>query len=411
MKLDHQILSKLAQEHGDAYYILQVDRFRSNLRDLRGAFSRIYPRTSIGYSYKTNYVPLLCKVANEEGCYAEVVSRMEYDLARRLGVPAGRILFNGPLKAAEDLEEALLSGAIVNVDSLNEIAAVEALSRRRPDVRLRVGVRCNFALEATHDSRFGIASDDDVLGTALARLRAVPGCELHGLHCHFSAYRGLAAFEERAVRMVELARTHFPHGAPAAIDLGGGFFGRMPEELRGQFGVEVPSYEDYAGAIATVFAEAFHGNVAPELILEPGAAVVADAVDFVCRVATLKRLTKRQVAVTTGSIQNIKATANPVRLPLSVVSDPNDPGVSLDGPVDITGYTCMESDVLYPGYPGELRIGDFLIFGNVGAYTHVFKPPFIRTAPAMLALANGGPDFDVARRRETLDDLLATYAV
>jgi hypothetical protein len=71
----------------------------------------------------------------------------------------------------------------------------------------------------------------------------------------------------------------------------------------------------------------------------------------------------------------------------------------------------MEGDILHPGVPGELRVGDFLVFQHVGAYASVFKPPFIRPAPAMLSYAPSGETFSVARRRERLDDLLSTYVL
>jgi diaminopimelate decarboxylase len=405
-----ETLAKLAHEHGDAFYLVHVDRFRANLRAFAGAFRSVHPRTTLGYSYKTNYLPVLCRIADEEGCYAEVVSRMEYDLARRLGVRGSRVIFNGPLKSEDDLEAALLAGALVNVDSLAEVDAIEALARRHPSARLRVGLRCNFSLAEGHASRFGLAGEE--LAEAHARLTRLPACTLESLHCHFSALRGRESFEARAGRLVELARTLFPDAPPPILDVGGGLFGRLPEELRAQFRVEVPSWDEYARAVGSVVAAAFPGAGTPELVLEPGAAVVADAVEFVCRVAALKRLGARRVAVVTGSLQNVKATANPVRLPLRVVRAPGaarTPG--LPGPVDVTGYTCMEVDVLHPDYPGELAVGDFLVFGNVGAYTSVFKPPFIRLAPAMLACTASGDTFPVARRGETLDDLLATYVL
>ena len=410
MRHGFETLAKLAQEHGDSFYLVSVDRFRTNLRELVSVFRTFYPRTSIGYSYKTNYTPLLCKVAHAEGCYAEVVSKLEYDLALRVGVPANRVIFNGPLKTAREIEEALLTGAVVNVDAASEVDAVEAVCRGRPDALLRVGIRCHFPLEAGHESRFGISTEGGELRAVLARLRALPNCAIQGIHCHFSEQRGLEAFRRRAQRMVELALEHFPDRPPASLDIGGGFFGRMPEVMRAQFGIEVPSYADYARAVAPAFAAAFPGDDAPELILEPGAGVVADAVEFVAQVASLKRLGERRMAVTTGSIQNIRATPSRVQPPMRVVRDESRPGApALEGPIDVTGYTCMEIDVLYRAYPGELRVGDFVVFGNVGAYTSVFKPPFIRPAPAMLAYSGEGA-FTVARRRESIDDLLVTYS-
>jgi diaminopimelate decarboxylase len=411
MPCEFETLAKLAEEHGDAYYLVHPQRFRANLRALGDAFRAVYPRTVLGYSYKANYTPLLCRLADEEGCYAEVVSKMEYDLALRVGVAPRRVIFNGPLKTPAEIEEALLAGAVVNVDSVSEIDSVEALSRRHPDARLRVGVRCQFALSEGHTSRFGIASEGGDLHAVLERLRELPNCTVQGLHCHFSAHRGLGSFRLRAEKMVELAREHFPDAPPPSLDIGGGFFGSMPDALRAQFDEEVPGYSDYAREVASVFAAAFPGDAAPELVLEPGVGVVADAVDFVCRVAALKRLGEQRLAVATGSIQNIKATPHALEPPVRVVSDRAGAGRPLPGPVVITGYTCMETDVLHPGYPGELRVGDFLVFQNAGAYTSVFKPPFIRPAPAMLSYSEGENTPTVARRREHLDDLLSTYVL
>jgi diaminopimelate decarboxylase len=409
MDYDFATLAKLAQEHGDAFYVLHADRFRANLRALQAAFRVVYPRTTLGYSYKTNYTPLLCRMADEEGCYAEVVSKMEYDLARRLGVAPERILFNGPLKAQREIEEALLSGAVVNLDSSAEVEVVEEIAREHPRASLRIGLRCHLTLEPGHESRFGISAEGGDLATALDRLRSLRNCEVRGLHCHFSTHRTVEGFRTRAEKLVELVRTHFPASPPAALDIGGGFLGGMPPSLRAQFGDDAPSYEEYAQAAGSVFAAAFPGVDAPELILEPGAGVVADVLEFVTRVAVVKRVGTRRVAVTTGSIQNIKARPGPVNQPILAVRNPSGRGAESDGPMDITGYTCMEINVLYPQYPGTLRTGDFLVFGNVGAYTTVFKPPFIRPAPAMLVSCATTGTVSVARRREELDDLLATY--
>src|SRR6476646_10913894 len=138
MRQDFETLNELAKEHGDSFYLIDVDHFRENLRALCGAFRAIHPPTAIAYSYKTNYAPLLCRVADEEGCYAEVVSKTEYDLALRLGVRPERVLFNGPLKSRPETEEALLAGATLNLDSAGEISGVEAVARDHPRALLRV---------------------------------------------------------------------------------------------------------------------------------------------------------------------------------------------------------------------------------------------------------------------------------
>ena len=64
---------------------------------------------------KTNYVPALCEIAKAIGCYAEVVSEMELDLAINLGFE--HIIFNGPIKKESALQKAISHRAIVNLDS------------------------------------------------------------------------------------------------------------------------------------------------------------------------------------------------------------------------------------------------------------------------------------------------------
>ena len=67
MNINFGILNNLATEYGDSYYLLDSDTFRKNFRELKAAFSEIYSKFNIAYSYKTNYTPKLCKIVNELG--------------------------------------------------------------------------------------------------------------------------------------------------------------------------------------------------------------------------------------------------------------------------------------------------------------------------------------------------------
>lgn len=137
MQLSWKTLQNLEQEFGDAFFILDLDKFKRNYQEFLHGFRSIYPHTNLGYSYKTNYIPKLCQTVDSLGGYAEVVSQMEYDLALRIGVSPTRIIFNGPLKSPEDLENAILAGSIVNLDCLEEVEIVAALARRLPEQKLQ----------------------------------------------------------------------------------------------------------------------------------------------------------------------------------------------------------------------------------------------------------------------------------
>jgi diaminopimelate decarboxylase len=406
------VLNDLAQVHGDSFYIVDLDRFRSNYLAFRGSFRSRYASTELGYSYKTNYLPALCGVVDNLGGYAEVVSAMEYEVAQRLRVNPDRIIFNGPYKPPEHLAAALRAGSIVNLDGYREVDLVERIARDAAGSTLRVGLRCDLDTGGERRSRFGFDVDQPEFLEMVRRLQRMSSVRLVGLHCHVSSERRTpAAFARRVERLLGLAQRLFPDNPPDFLNLGGGYFGRMRETLRRQFPFPVPDYDEYAEAIAVPVAMAFGRDARrPQLILEPGTALVADVMSFVARVIDSKSVRGRRMAVCAGSIHNIKPTLHDKNLPVDIVSA----GASQDGlsqaevPFDIVGYTCMEHDVLHRGYDGSIHPGDFAVFTNVGAYTIVMKPPFIM--PAAPILAHGSESgFVVARRGEQMADVFATY--
>lgn len=408
MPFDFAMYRLLGQEFGEAYFLLDERAFARNLREFLSQFQAIYPRTSLGYSYKTNYLPRLCQLVQSAGQYAEVVSAMEYDLARRIGVPGERIIFNGPLKQEPELTRAMLDGALSNLDGPEELAVVASIAARHPKRRFSVGLRCNLELNEGRISRFGFDASSRDLDEAVKYLRALPNVELAGLHCHLNtAGRTVESYRRRTARLLALADRYFPEAPPRFLDIGGGFYGKVPPELRAQFSHDLPDYRQYAAAIAPLL-KAHYGEQGPELILEPGVAVVSDVLRFVTTVVGLKTIRGRQLALVVGSIHNVKPTGTDKQLALELHANP-DASRQLDGPVDLVGYTCMEHDCLYPAYHGAVRLGDIAVFHNMGAYTLVFKPPFIRPNPPIVGYDSQSEQFALLRREETSADIFATY--
>ena len=74
--LQYEVLSKLTEYYGDAFYVLHKEQFVNNFNELKNVFQDYYPQFNIAYSYKTNYIPRLCQIINELGGLAEVVSDM-----------------------------------------------------------------------------------------------------------------------------------------------------------------------------------------------------------------------------------------------------------------------------------------------------------------------------------------------
>jgi diaminopimelate decarboxylase len=409
------------QVHGDAFYVLDTGQFVANYHELLNALRALSPNTFLSYSYKTNYLPRLGRLIDEAGGYAEVVSDMEYRLAIAVGVPPARIIFNGPYKTKAVMEELLLGGGQVNIDAAYELDIVLRLAAKHPGASLGVALRCNFDIGDGVLSRFGFDTTSADFVDALAVIRQTPNLVLFGLHAHF-ATRQLETFRRRSEGMIRLIRTHF-QTPPSYICLGGGLFGKMEDSLAAQFDVPVPDYRQYAEVLAGVFAEAYGAlpsAAQPALFLEPGSALVGDSMLFVAKVLNIKSVRGKWIATLTGSQYNINPTLNKKNPPIWVI-----PGCEREGTegakgceglaskrpvladVDFAGYTCIESDYLYRHYEGELAVGDYVVFGNVGSYSIVLKPPFILPNVPVVEVNQG--EVTLLKRQETFEDVFCGY--
>ena len=399
MVINKTVIDNLRKEYGEAFYLLDSDQFRTNFLELKEAFSSIYPNFNIAYSYKTNYTPKFCKIVNELGGYAEVVSEMEMELALRCGVDHSRIIWNGPIKDKEKMSEFLLAGGTVNIDSISEAEFIKELAEKA-DHKLNVGIRCNYDVGDGVTSRFGFDVDGEDFKKVLEIVTTTPNLHFINFQCHF-AKRQIEYWPARAKGMVELL---YRVGViPDRVDIGGGLFGKMADSLKAQFTSEIPDYKEYAKAAATVFAEYSKcKEKAPELIIEPGSAVVGDCMKFVGTVKTIKNIRGKYFASVLGSQKNISMTG--INPPMEVVHMGD--GKEYEN-LDLVGFTCIEGDVLYKNYTGELAVGDAIVISNCGSYSLAMKPPFI--LPNFPVLDICGDEVEVIKRAETFDDIFHTF--
>lgn len=401
MKINKDIIKDLRREYGDAFYLLDSTQFRNNFLELKGCFSNIYPNFNIAYSYKTNYTPKLCRIVNEIGGYAEVVSDMEMELALKVGVDPGRIIWNGPIKNPVKVEELLVKGGTINIDALEEISVVREVAEKYPDHVMNIGIRCNYDVEDGVVSRFGFDVDSREFETVLNFVQSQENLKLINLQCHF-AKRQVEYWSTRAKGMVNLIERIGV--IPDRIDLGGGIFGKMEESLKRQFSSRIPEYREYADAAATIIADYFkEKEKKPELLIEPGSALVGDCMKFVGTVKTIKNIRGKYIASVLGSQKNISMSG--VNPPLEVLSMGEEQQKYID--LDLVGFTCIESDVIYKNYTGQLAIGDAIIISNCGSYSLVMKPPFI--LPNFPVLDICGEQVEVIKKAETFNDIFHTF--
>lgn len=403
--MNKSVVEKLISKYGTPLYVFDSEAFVANYSELQNTFRRIYPKYTIAYSYKTNYTPRICRIVKELGGYAEVVSDMEYTLAKKLDYPNAQIIYNGPYKG-EKMAEHLLLGGILNIDNLQEVDRVCAIAEDNRAKQFNVGIRVNIDVGQNFISRFGIEAESSAFKEVFRKLNVVSNIKIVGLHCHIGRSRGVETWRKRAETMLTLADKYII-GPPQYINLGSGMFACMEEILAEQFGPDIPTYNDYAKAVAELFKDhysALSDGEKPILFTEPGTTVVSSYIDFIGSVDSIKNIRGQDIAVLNCSKDNIGDLCKIKKLPVYVYGDS---GEYFDN-INLTGYTCLEQDVMYEGYTGNLAVGNYIVFKNVGGYSNVSKPPFIAPNCPMIEI-DGNGNTRLIKRRETFEDIFMTY--
>lgn len=401
-------LKVLEGRFGSPMYLFHEELFVNNYKVFVGCFNKYYSKYQLSYSYKTNYTPYIARLVKSLGGYAEVVSDMECGVAKAVGYEPTQIVYNGPFKGKLGTW-CLLNGGIVNVDSLEELKGVCQLALQNKDKNIEIGLRVNINIGQSFISRFGIDSDSDDLQKAFDMVAEVENLKVVGLHCHVGQSRTVEAWSNRAKIMLGLADRYFPTKAPKYIDMGSGMFARMEESLAKQFGDNIPTFEDYAAAVAVPFAEHYKDlrqEEKPMLLTEPGTTVINSYIDFIGKVRSIKHIKGHDFVVLNCSKDNLGDICKMKRMPLQIVHVNEEQELLKDA--EFTGYTCLEHDVMYPDYNGSLGVGDYVVFGNVGGYSNVSKPPFIFWNSPMIAKQPDGT-LKVMKQAETFDDVFHTY--
>lgn len=361
-------------------YIIHKENLDKNFQHLKLALEKHWNNSIIGYSYKTNSLPWVVRHFDKLGCYAEVVSADEYDLAKLMGVGQNRVIYNGPVKTKETFLEAIESGCIVNIDSQREI---DWLTDVKSDNR-SVGIRVNFAIEkmcpgqsqcADEGGRFGFCLENGSFAKALTEIQK-RNVKIAGLHLHTSSKsRGLdiyRAIAEVACKVQEEFSLDLEY-----IDVGGGFFGGLPTK---------PQFEEYISLMAGILCTHFDKH-RTKLIVEPGMAVIGAPVSYVTTVVDVKDTTYNRFVVTDGS----RTSIDPLMSKSSYFHsyDRQQDAQNIPKQV-ICGYTCMEHDRLFEAInEPELRPGDRIIYHKVGAYTMCLTPLFIKYFPDVYVESGG----------------------
>lgn len=368
-ELSHAILT--ASDSQDPFYLVDLERAQISLDSFRKAFSSL--DVKVAYSYKTNYIKSLVLYFHGNGCLSEVVSPFEVDLVRTYDIPDDQIIYNGPLKSLDSISSVLRSDGLINADSLDDLQLILSSidSRLASSKTPRIGIRLCID-EGVNSSRFGILASNDNIRTlkSLFDNHRVP---ISCIHFHYPV-RSLDSFKSKVKSAFSIIKTMFP-GYSGYINLGGGFPSPVSEELRSQIDPEflLRDISEYGEALFSLASE--YDLLSNSFILEPGTALAANSLHLVGSVLSLNKRQDYTIVNTNLSKTMTGGLKSSVHYPFIHLTDSLS---KKDSCYILSGFTCVESDVISPFRRGSLPMkNDKIVFPDIGSYSFVFKPSFI----------------------------------
>lgn len=400
-QIGSQRLEDIAGEVGTPTYIYNLDMISERFDRFYNAFAGVEPL--IAYAVKANSnLAVIGRLAGL-GAGADVVSGGELHRALAAGVPAHKIIFSGVGKSAEELRIAVELGIFqVTLESLEEALELSAIAVALGR-EIAVGLRINPAVPdagghskistGCATAKFGVPIEQ--AEAAFAAIAGLSNLKLQGVSIHIgSQMLDLKPFDEALFRLDGLIGTLRGNGHRIrTISVGGGL------AVAYRPGEHVPDLAGYAALILS-FARRWRA----QLILEPGRWLVADAGSLLTRVIRIKQTGDRAFLV-------LDAGMNDFPRPSlydawhEIVPAKEDPGAERTR-YDIVGPLCEASDLFARDRElASVSPGDLLLIGQAGAYCSSMAGNY-NSRPLIPEVVLEGDRWQVARRRQTLDDLI-----
>ncbi len=393
--IDAISVDEVANQVGTPTYVYSLKRVLENYNRLKTAFAQL--DTHIHYSAKANSNLAILKSLSEAGAGVDTVSMGEIYRAIQACVDPQHIVFAGVGKTRQEIDYAIQQDiGWFNVENVLELDYIQASAKAQNVEAVNVALRLNPQVTAnTHPyistghggAKFGLTAE--VIEGILEKQAKYPNIKFAGIHLHIGSQLGdkdaTIQAVEKAVALIQ------PYPQIRTINMGGG----IPVPYH--FDEETPSIESFAQSLVPLLKDY-------AVLLEPGRSIVADAGILITEVQYVKQQAGQTFYITDGSMAEL------IRPSLYQAHHEIVPVKKSDGDltVNIVGPVCETADVLAKDRVlPEMNVGDKVVVMTAGAYGMVMASNYnARLRPAEVVVSADGESWSVARKRETLEDLL-----
>ena len=406
---------ELAKKYGTPVYLMDEDKIREKCRMYKKAFEENFGKSAVPlYASKANCFNRIYEIMAEEGMGIDVVSSGEIYTAVKAGYDLSKAYFHSNNKTDGDIAYAMDNNIGYFVaDNIEEVKVIEAEAAKR-GIKQKILLRLTPGIDphtyeaiatGNVDSKFGTAIETGQAETIALETIKMPHIDLRGFHCHVgSQVFAEDVFERAAVVMLEfIAVMKEKHGFTALeLDLGGGYGVRYTEDD--------PVMD--VGAKVTQVAETIKSTCRrlnmeiPEIHMEPGRSIVADAGMNLYTVGTVKQIPgyKNYVSVDGGMADSPRYAL--YKAPYTCLTA-NKMNEKADFEASLVGRCCESGDILqeHVKFPESVQRYDIVAVCTTGAYHYAMSSNYNRLPKPPVIMLRGGNESYVAVKGETLEDL------
>ncbi|MGJ7549391.1 type III PLP-dependent enzyme [Pseudomonas putida] len=354
-----QKMKAFADKQETPFVLIDTQMISQAYDDLRAGFefAKVY------YAVKANPAVEIIDLLKEKGSSFDIASIYELDKVLSRGVSADRISYGNTIKKSKDIRYFYEKG--VRLYATDSEADLRNIAKAAPGSKVYVRILTEGSTTADWplSRKFGCQTDMAMDLLILARdLGLVP----YGISFHVGSQQRDISVWDAAIAKVKVIfeRLKEEDGIELKlINMGGGF--------PANYITRTNSLETYAEEIIRFLKEDF-GDDLPEIILEPGRSLIANAGILVSEVVLVARKSRtaveRWIYTDVGKFSGLIETMDEaIKFPIWTEKKGEAEEVVIAGP------TCDSADIMYENYkyglPLNLAIGDRLYWLSTGAYT------------------------------------------
>lgn len=353
------------------FLVIDLKKIEENYKALVTNF----PNSKVYYAVKANPAIEVIQLLHSLGSYFDIASRYELDRVLSLGIDPSRISYGNTIKKRKDIAYFYKKGVRLFVTDSDLDLANIAQNAPGSNVFVRILTEGDRTSEWPLSRKFGCQPD-----MAMDLIVMAKRLSLHpvGISFHVGSQQlDIGAWDAAIAKVYQIFNRLWDENQIKLnmINMGGG--------LPGRYMTKTHELETYAQEI-TRFLEEDFGPTQPEIILEPGRSLVADAGILVSEVVLISRKSvsalNRWVYTDVGKFHGlIETMGESIKFPLftdTTLQDENHTEEEMEEVV-LAGPTCDSADILYEDYkyplPLDLAIGDRLYWCTTGAYTRSYS--------------------------------------